>query len=106
MSQLTPDDNIQHGIDDDPTRDDEKAAALGAIGGTVVGAIAGSMAGPVGTIIGGLGGGALGAGASGLAVGEVDKHDNDNNLTGLGDGVTRDVDDQVDGAGNRVSNRV
>jgi phage tail tape-measure protein len=96
MSQaITNDDNIQHGIDDDPNNDAEKGAALGGIGGTVAGAIAGSAAGPIGTIIGGVAGGAIGAGASGLAVGEVDKHDNDNTVTGVGDGATRDIEDRV-----------
>ena len=89
------DDNIQHGIDDDPKNDAEKGAALGGLGGAAVGAVAGAATGPVGAVIGAVAGGLAGAGASGAAVAGVDKVDNDNNITGLGDGVTRDVEDQT-----------
>ena len=78
---------IQHGIDDDPRDDAEKGAALGAMGGAVVGAAAGSMTGPVGAVVGAAIGGVVGAGASGAAVAAVDKHDNDNNVSGLGDNI-------------------
>ena len=82
------DDGIQHGIDDNPAGDAEKGAALGGLGGVAVGAAAGSAAGPVGTVVGAVVGGLTGAGASGAAVGAVDKVDNDNTVTGLGDGAT------------------
>lgn len=87
------DDGIQHGLDDNPQNDAEKGAALGGLGGAAVGAIAGAAAGPIGAVIGAVAGGLVGAGASGMAVGAVDKIDNDNTVTGLGDdGVaTRDM---------------
>lgn len=89
------DDNIQHGIDDNPRNDAEKGAALGGLGGAAVGAVAGSAAGPVGTVVGAVAGGLAGAGASGAAVGAVDKVDNDNTVTGIGEGATRDVENQA-----------
>lgn len=86
-------DNIQHGLDDNPNEDAEKGAVLGGVGGAVVGAAAGSIAGPVGTVLGTVAGGLLGAGASGLAVGAVDEYDNDDTVSGIGDGTTSaDVD--------------
>lgn len=83
-------DHIQHGIDNDPNNDAEKGAKLGGIGGAVTGAIAGSMAGPVGTVIGAVVGGLSGAGLSGAAVAAVDRVDNDNTVSGIGDGVNYD----------------
>lgn len=80
-------DNIQHGIDNNPTHDAEKGAALGGLGGAAVGAAAGSLTGPVGAVVGAVVGGLAGAGASGAAVGAVDNVDNDNNVTGIGDEV-------------------
>jgi len=99
------DDNIQHGLDDDPHNDAEKGAALGGLGGAAVGAVAGSMAGPVGAVVGAVAGGLIGAGASGAAVNAVDKADNDNTVTGLGDGVTPNANDtlsDMDTTGNRT----
>src|SRR5690349_12948018 len=87
------DDNIQHGIDDNPANDAEKGAALGGLGGAAVGAAAGTAAGPVGTVVGAVAGGLAGAAASGAGVAAVDRVDNDNTVTGLGDGATRDVND-------------
>ena len=84
-------DNIQHGIDDNPTGDAEKGAALGGIGGAVTGLAAGAVAGPVGAVLGAIIGGVAGAAASGAAVAAVDRVDNDNTITGLG-GHTKDVD--------------
>jgi len=83
-------DKVQHGIDDDPTNDAEKGATLGGIGGAVTGAVAGAMAGPVGAVVGAVVGGIAGAGLSGAAVGVVDRIDNDNNISGVGDGVNYD----------------
>ena len=88
---LDTDDNIQHGIDDNPNHDAEKGAAIGGVGSAVVGAIAGSAVGPVGTLIGAAVGGVAGAVASGLGVAAVDTVDNDDTVTGLGDGATPDV---------------
>jgi outer membrane lipoprotein SlyB len=85
---IVRDDNVQHGIDDNPVNDAEKGAKLGGLGGAAVGAVAGSAAGPLGTVVGAVVGGVAGAGASGAAVGAVDKVDNDNTITGVGDGVT------------------
>jgi uncharacterized protein YcfJ len=42
----------------------------------------------VGTVVGAVSGGLIGAGASGLAVGAVDRVDNDNTVTGVGEGAT------------------
>lgn len=94
------DDGIQHGIDDNPENDAQKGAALGGVGGAAVGAAAGAMAGPLGAVAGALVGGAVGAVASGAAVAAIDAHDNDNNVTGLGDEIAykdeRDVDEDED----------
>ncbi len=81
-------DQVQHGIDDDPNNDAEKGATLGGLGGAAVGAAAGAMAGPIGAVVGAVVGGLSGAGASGLAVGAVDRVDNDNTVSGVGHGVT------------------
>jgi hypothetical protein len=83
-------DGIQHGIDDDASNDAEKGATIGGIGGAAIGAIAGSVLGPGGALIGGLIGGAAGAVASGAAVAAIDEADNDNNVSGIGSGVTLD----------------
>jgi len=80
------DDDIQHGIDDNPHGDPQKGAALGGLGGAAVGAAAGSVIGPVGTLIGAAVGGLAGAVGSGAAVGIVDQMDDDNTVTGVGGG--------------------
>lgn len=95
MTDKYPEDGIQHGIDDDPHGDAEKGAALGGMGGAVVGGVAGSMAGPVGTVVGAVAGATLGAVASGAAVSAVDSADNDNTVTGVGDGITPDNDERA-----------
>jgi len=84
------DDGVQHGIDNNPNDDAAKGAALGGLGGVAVGAAAGSMAGPVGAVIGAVIGGVAGAAASGAAVAAVDGMDNDDTVTGMGDGATAD----------------
>ncbi|MBC8103226.1 MAG: hypothetical protein H7Z41_11620 [Cytophagales bacterium] len=98
------DDSVQHGIDDNPSGDAEKGAALGGVGGAVTGAIAGSAVGPLGTLAGAVIGGLAGAVASGAAVAAVDRVDNDNTVSGVGHGATTDVEDTtyVDTPGNRV----
>lgn len=78
-------DGIQHGIDDNPHGDAEKGAVGGAVGGAIVGALAG---GPVGAVIGAVAGGI----ASGAGVAAVDAVDNDNTVSGVGDGVTTKSD--------------
>ena len=85
------DDNIQHGIDDDPNNDPTKAKNIGGVGGAVTGAVAGAAAGPLGAIGGAIVGGVVGAVASKAAVKQVDKYDNDNTITGIGGGATTDV---------------
>ncbi|HEX8463495.1 MAG TPA: YsnF/AvaK domain-containing protein [Abditibacterium sp.] len=84
-------DHVQHGIDDNPSGDAEKGAALGGLGGAAVGAAAGSLAGPVGTLIGAAVGAVSGAIASGVAVAAVDAVDNDNTVSGVGTGTTGDL---------------
>jgi hypothetical protein len=83
------DDGIQHGIDDNPEGDAIKGGVLGAVGGAAVGALAG---GPVGAVIGAVAGGVVSAGA----VAAVDMVDNDNNVTGLGDEVATEDDEDVE----------
>jgi uncharacterized protein (TIGR02271 family) len=72
------DDNVQHGIDDNPSGDPGKGAVLGGIGGAVVGALAG---GPVGAVVGAV----AGAVASGAGVAAVDSgsdmSNNENNYS-------------------------
>ena len=87
------DDSVQHGIDDNPHDDGKKGLELGALGGGAVGAIAGLAAGPIGAIVGAIVGGTAGSIASGAAVDAVDSIDNDNTITGIGGGATRDVGD-------------
>ena len=84
MADNNHNDNVQHGIDDNPNNDAGKGAALGGIGGAIVGGLAG---GPLGAVIGAV----AGAAASGVGVAAVDQIDNDNTVSGLGDGVTPDT---------------
>ena len=96
------DNNIQHGIDDDPTGDAEKGAKLGGVGGAVTGAVAGAAAGPLGVVAGAVIGGVAGALGSGAAVAAVDRVDNDNTVSGIGHGATRDAEVAVGTPGNGV----
>jgi len=80
-----PDDGIQHGIDDSPEGDAEKAALLGGVGGAAIGALAGAALGPLGAVAGAVMGGIAGGAASGAAVAAVDDVDNDNTVSGVGD---------------------
>jgi len=93
------DDNIQHGIDDNPNNDAGKGAALGGVGGAVVGGLAG---GPVGAVIGAV----AGAVGSGAGVAAVDSVDNDNTVTGLGDGATQDAETTAANTVHRTGNTV
>ena len=88
----TVNDDVQHGIDDDPHDDGKKGLELGALGGGTVGAIAGMAAGPIGAIVGAIVGGTAGSIASGAAVDAVDSIDNDDTVTGIGSGVTHKSD--------------
>jgi hypothetical protein len=97
------DDNIQHGIDDDPNNDPHKAKNIGGVGGAITGAVAGSAAGPLGTVAGAVVGGVVGAVASKAAIKEVDKHDNDNTITGIGHGATTDVNTDARYAEQRIT---
>ena len=90
-------DNVQHGIDDNPSGDAEKGAVGGAVGGAVVGALAG---GPIGAVVGAVAGGI----ASGVGVAAVDRVDNDNTVSGLGDGVTTDAERSLTGTTTPMSN--
>lgn len=83
---MARDDQVQHGIDHNPNNDPQKGATLGGLGGAAVGAAVGSMVDPVGTIDGAIVGGLGGAVGSGAAVAAVDSMDNDNTVTGLGNG--------------------
>ena len=116
IDDINNDDNVQHGIDDNPHDDGKKGLELGALGGGAVGAIAGLAAGPVGAIVGAIVGGTAGSIASGAAVDAVDSIDNDDTITGIGSGHTTDVENMgasgvtadrlhapdVDMPGNRV----
>lgn len=99
MDDIRNDDTVQHGIDDNPNDDAKKGLELGALGGGTVGAIAGSVLGPLGTIVGALIGGSVGSVASGAAVAAVDTVDNDNTVSGIGDGAT--TKDELTGSGYR-----
>jgi uncharacterized protein (TIGR02271 family) len=90
------DDNVQHGVDDNPSGDPGKGAALGGLGGAAVGAAAGSLVGPAGTLVGAAIGAISGAVASGAAVAAVDAVDNDNTVSGVGSGATGDVSNTID----------
>jgi len=79
------DDAVRHGIDNDPNNDTQKGAVLGGLGGAATGAVAGAAMGPVGSVIGAAVGGVAGAAASGAAVNAVDRVDNDNTVSGIGD---------------------
>jgi len=83
-AELDEDDAVQHGIDGDPHGDAEKGAVGGGIGGAIVGATAGAMVGPGGALLGAVIGAVAGSLASGEAVSIIDRHDNDNSVTGLG----------------------
>lgn len=85
------DDNVQHGIDDNPHDDGKKGLELGALGGGAAGAMAGMVLGPVGAVVGALIGGTVGSLASGAAVDAVDKVDNDNTVSGVGTGASTDA---------------
>lgn len=73
----------QHGIDDNPNDDPQKGGMLGGVGGAVVGGIAGAAAGPVGVIGGAIAGAVAGSVATAAAVNEVNKHDDDDTVTGV-----------------------
>jgi len=88
MSDIRNDDAVQHGIDDNAHDDGKKGLELGALGGGAIGAIAGAALGPVGMLVGALIGGSVGSVASGAAVEAVDTVDNDNTVSGVGDGAT------------------
>lgn len=91
---MATDDNVKHGIDDNPHNDAEKGAVLTGVGGAVVGGMAG---GPVGAAVGAV----AGAVAGGAGVAATDKVDNDNTVTGVGDGVDVDGVGRVDEDGVR-----
>lgn len=97
-------DNVQHGIDDEPTGDAEKGAKLGGVGGAVTGAAAGAMLGPVGALVGAAVGAVAGAVGSGVAVAAVDRIDNDNTISGIGGGATPDTGNLASSAAHSVGN--
>lgn len=88
-------DEVRHTIEEEPTGDAEKGAALGGLGGAAVGAAAGMAAGPAGAVAGALIGGLAGAIASGVAVAAVDRMDNDHTVSGVGT-ATHDPDEDLD----------
>ena len=96
------DNSIQHGIDDDPNNDPEKAKNIGGVGGAVTGLVAGAAAGPLGAVAGAVIGGVVGAVASKAAVKEIDKHDNDDTYTGIGSGTTHDNENPLHDTGRAV----
>lgn len=72
-----------HGIDGDPELDPQKGGLTGGVGGAVVGGIAGAAAGPVGVIAGAIAGATLGTAAGAMATKEVNKHDDDDTVSGV-----------------------
>ncbi len=77
-------------VNADGRTDAEKGAVMGAVGGAVTGLAAGALVGPAGALLGAAVGAVAGGVGSGAAVGLVDKYDNDQTTTGLGD--NRDPD--------------
>ena len=104
IDEINNDDDVQHGIDDNPHDDGKKGLELGALGGGAVGAMAGMAAGPIGAIVGAIVGGTAGSIASGAAVDAVDSIDNDDTITGIGGGQTTDVENM--GASGVTSERL
>lgn len=80
----------------DETGDSAIGATVGGVGGAIVGALAGSIVGPAGAAAGAIAGALTGAGASGLAVDAVDRVDNDNTVSGVGEdtGIAPKRDDR------------
>jgi hypothetical protein len=102
-------DEVRHPIEEEPTGDAEKGAALGGLGGAAVGAAAGMAAGPAGAVAGALIGGLAGAIASGVAVAAVDRIDHDDTVSGIGtathdpdEDLDEDLDDEALVPGNRI----
>jgi hypothetical protein len=96
-------DKVQNEIDNQANnatnRDTRIGADLGGVGGAVTGAVAGAAAGPVGAVVGAVVGGVAGAAASGAAVHEVDKVDDDDTITGIGQHTGRKVENAMPGNG-------
>ncbi|MBX3095521.1 MAG: hypothetical protein KF812_01540 [Fimbriimonadaceae bacterium] len=84
-----------HGIDGDPERDPQKGGLAGGVGGAVIGGIAGAAAGPVGVIAGSIAGATLGTAAGAAATKEVNKHDDDDTVTGIHTPDHKDENDQA-----------
>jgi phage tail tape-measure protein len=92
MTENRTQNEIDNAANNASNRDTKIGTELGGAGGAVTGAVAGSMAGPVGTVIGAVVGGVVGAVASGAAVHEVDKVDDDDTITGIGHHTKRAVE--------------
>jgi hypothetical protein len=88
---------IDNEVNNESNRDTKIGAEVGGAGGAVTGAIAGSALGPVGTVVGAAVGGVVGAVASGAAVHEVDKVDDDDTISGIGKHTKRKVDEALPG---------
>ncbi len=94
---IEDDEYINEDLRDIPSGDAEKGATLGGVGGAVVGAVAGAAVGPIGAVAGAVIGGLAGGVASGAAVGAIDRHDNDNSVTGLGSTPANNFNDRTYG---------
>lgn len=98
---------INNEVNNASDRDAKIGAEVGGAGGAVTGALAGSAAGPVGTVVGAVIGGVAGAVASGAAVHEVDKIDDDDTISGIGQHTGRAIANDADAVndalpGNKV----
>ena len=90
---------VENEVNNESNRDTKIGTELGGAGGAVTGAVAGSVAGPVGTVIGAVVGGVVGAVASGAAVHQVDKIDDDTTISGIGPHTAHAVNTAVPGNG-------
>ncbi len=100
MTQDTRQNEIDNEVNNASGRDTRIGAEAGGVGGAATGAVAGSVAGPVGAVVGAVVGGVAGAAASGAAVHAVDKIDDDDTITGIGDHTSRTVNNEL--PGNKV----
>ncbi len=104
MSESRTQNEIDNAANNASGRDTKIGTELGGAGGVVTGAIAGSVAGPVGTVIGAVVGGIAGAVASGAAVHAVDKVDDDDTITGIGQHTGRVVGNTAENVKDDVNN--
>lgn len=100
MAENKVQDEVDNKVYNATNRDTRIGGEIGAAGGAATGAVAGAVAGPVGAVAGAVIGGVVGGLASAGAVHEVDKVDDDDTITGIGQHTGREA--RV--AANKVDN--